>query len=182
MLIKNRAGIRRIGKAVSRFTVDYCHRHRHPVNAALHIVGVPAAFYGFYLLLTGLRPSENSRNNNFGLGLVFVFVGYLFQYLGHRSQGNEVGEVILLKKIARKLGSRFDQALSDNGDGIWKILGGTRSGAVIRTSAGSSSHSASASAGNGNSNSNGNGNGNGNGHKHGNDKFTSHSLVWWKRP
>jgi hypothetical protein len=30
--------------------------------------------------------------------------GYLLQYLGHRAQGNEVGEVTLIKKIAARLG------------------------------------------------------------------------------
>lgn len=26
---------------VSEFVVDYCQRHAHPVNAVLHVVGVP---------------------------------------------------------------------------------------------------------------------------------------------
>jgi hypothetical protein len=32
-----------------------------------------------------------------------LFGGYLFQYLGHKAQGNEVGEVTLIKSIYRKV-------------------------------------------------------------------------------
>lgn len=79
--------------SVRAFIVDYISRHKHPVNAVLHIIGVPAAFYGLYLLFVW-HPAE-------GLGLLFV--GYLLQYLGHRAQGNEVGEVTLIKNIWRRL-------------------------------------------------------------------------------
>lgn len=81
---------------VVAFLIDYCQRHKHPVNALLHILGVPAAFYGIFLLFVG-QP---------GLGCVLIFLGYLFQYLGHRAQGNEVGEVTLIKSIWRKLNRR----------------------------------------------------------------------------
>lgn len=80
-------------KAIAAFLVDYCQRHAHPVNAILHIIGVPAAFYGFYLLFTGA----------FALAMLFIFFGYLLQYLGHRAQGNEVGEVTLIKLLWRRL-------------------------------------------------------------------------------
>lgn len=38
-----------------------------------------------------------------GTGLALIVVGYYFQYLGHRFQGNEVGEVTLIKHIAKRL-------------------------------------------------------------------------------
>lgn len=78
------------------FVIDYIGRHRHPVNAILHIFGVPMAFYGFFKLFTGGAL----------LGTVLIFFGYLFQYLGHKAQGNEVGEVTLIKSIVRKLGGQ----------------------------------------------------------------------------
>ena len=74
---------------IKHFVVDYCTRHANPVNAALHIIGVPAVFFGIYLLFCHERVLGWS---------LFVF-GYLLQYLGHRAQGNEVGEVTLIKKI-----------------------------------------------------------------------------------
>ena len=89
-------GSRRIVNFAIDFASDYRARHAHPVNAALHIVGVPAAFYGFYNLISG---------KNVAKGSAFVFLGYLLQYLGHRAQGNEVGEVTLLKSIYKKIKS-----------------------------------------------------------------------------
>lgn len=81
------------------FVVDYMNRHAHPVNAALHAVGVPAAFTGFYYLFSG---------KDVGKGGLLIFLGYLLQYLGHRAQGNEVGEVTLAKSIYRKVNEKFN--------------------------------------------------------------------------
>jgi hypothetical protein len=79
------------------FVIDYIGRHKHPVNAVLHIFGVPMAFYGIYKLFVP---------GGLVLGLILIFFGYLFQYLGHKAQGNEVGEVTLIKSIVRKLGGQ----------------------------------------------------------------------------
>jgi hypothetical protein len=78
------------------FVIDYCQRHAQPTNAVLHIVGVPMAFLGIAKLLTG----------KFALGSTLLFFGYLLQYLGHKSQGNEVGEVTLIKSVWRKISHR----------------------------------------------------------------------------
>lgn len=75
------------------FVIDYISRHKHPVNAILHIFGVPMVFYGIYVLCIGQTT----------LGVALFFFGYLFQYLGHKAQGNEVGEVTLIKNIWKKL-------------------------------------------------------------------------------
>lgn len=170
--MKNRTGIRRVSKAISRFTVDYMRRHRHPVNAALHIVGVPAAFYGFWLILKsvlGLRSKNSTLSSNLGqnlgLGLVCVFFGYLLQYLGHRSQGNEVGEIILIKKVSGRLKSNI------NGSALWQMLGGS-----LPSTVGEKRHNKSASS---SSSHKRHPNGNGNGHKQ--PLLTSHSLVWWRK-
>ncbi|MBP6747248.1 DUF962 domain-containing protein [bacterium] len=166
--MKNRTGIRRVSKAISRFTVDYMRRHRHPVNAALHIVGVPAAFYGFWLILKsflGSRSQSSTLTSNLGLGLVCVFFGYLLQYLGHRSQGNEVGEIILIKKVSGRLKSNI------NGSALWQMLGGS-----LPSTVGDKRHNKSASS---SSSHKRHPNGNGNGHKQ--PLLTSHSLVWWRK-
>lgn len=75
------------------FLVDYCRRHAHPVNALLHIVGVPMAFIGLYFALTG----------HFGEGLGFLVIGYALQYFGHKAQGNEVGEVTLIRHLWKRI-------------------------------------------------------------------------------
>jgi uncharacterized membrane protein YGL010W len=75
------------------FLIDYCQRHKNPTNAALHVIGVPAVFYGLYLLFL----------HQVTTGAALIFFGYFLQYLGHRAQGNEVGEVTLIKSIYGKL-------------------------------------------------------------------------------
>ncbi|HEY9717468.1 MAG TPA: Mpo1-like protein [Trichormus sp.] len=79
--------------SIRAFIIDYCQRHAHPVNAILHIFGVPAVFYGLFLLFAA-QPA---------LGLGLIVLGYIFQYLGHKAQGNEVGEVTLIKHVWRRL-------------------------------------------------------------------------------
>lgn len=81
------------------FIVDYCGRHRHPLNACLHIVGVPLVLVGVAKVFTGKAF----------LGSFFFIFGYFLQYLGHKAQGNEVGEVTLFKKIWRLLAQRKGQ-------------------------------------------------------------------------
>lgn len=79
---------------VNWFVQDYVERHSHPVNAALHIIGVPAAFAGFFLFFTG---------KDIGRGALLIVVGYLMQFLGHQAQGNEVGEVTLMKNVYKRV-------------------------------------------------------------------------------
>jgi hypothetical protein len=81
---------------LNSFLVDYFQRHAHPVNAVLHLLGVPMAFTGLWWCFSG----------NLAPGLLFLFLGYLLQYLGHKAQGNEVGEVTLIKSVWRRLKTR----------------------------------------------------------------------------
>lgn len=76
------------------FVADYLSRHRNPWSRLLHLVGVPLApFYFLCLLFRGEFPAA---------GAAFV-TGYGLQWLGHRIEGNEVGEWTLLKAIWRRL-------------------------------------------------------------------------------
>ncbi len=84
---------------VRHFLVDYAHRHSHPLNALLHIIGVPLAFFGFYKLLR--QPARNCSGR--GLGAACLILGYWLQYLGHKKQGNEVGEVTLIRHLLGKI-------------------------------------------------------------------------------
>jgi hypothetical protein len=78
------------------FFRDYFERHAHPLNAALHLLGVPAALWGLVRLLGGSVTG----------GLAWIAFGYALQWLGHRVQGNELGEWILLKNLAGRLRRR----------------------------------------------------------------------------
>jgi hypothetical protein len=75
------------------FVRDYVSRHRHPWNVALHLVGVPLAPFGVLMLLIV---------GELELAGVFFVAGYLLQWAGHTIEGNEVGEWILIKYLARR--------------------------------------------------------------------------------
>ena len=72
-----------------RFATNYAARHRHPVNVALHAVGLPVTF----LLPFVAGPIWGWG----GAGISFV-VGYALQFLGHAIEGNDAGEMVLIKK------------------------------------------------------------------------------------
>jgi hypothetical protein len=78
---------------IKGFARDWGQRHAHPINALLHLLGIPLTLLGLGLLLAGLARA----------GLASIAAGYGLQWLGHRAQGNEMGEWMLLKKIAERL-------------------------------------------------------------------------------
>ncbi|MBX9723424.1 MAG: DUF962 domain-containing protein, partial [Candidatus Obscuribacterales bacterium] len=53
-------------KLATAFLIDYAQRHKHPINAALHVVGVPAVFYGVYLLFV----------RNYFIASILIVFGY----------------------------------------------------------------------------------------------------------
>jgi hypothetical protein len=85
--------LKRVATNTKAFIIDYGQRHAHPVNAVLHIVGVPLHFLGIVKIVAGKRNT----------GITLLAVGYTLQYLGHEAQGNELGEVILIKSMWRKI-------------------------------------------------------------------------------
>jgi len=75
------------------FITDYLSRHKNNVNRLLHIIGIPLVVLGVFQLF------EESWTK----GLLNFFLGYLCQWVGHtRFEGNELGELILIKKIIKK--------------------------------------------------------------------------------
>jgi len=82
--------LRFLGRAVN----NWRERHRHPFNFAIHLIGIPVAVAGVLLLL--LQPLVAVLPWYGCLGLIFV--GYLLQYVGHRVEGNDVGEWAAVKR------------------------------------------------------------------------------------
>ena len=68
---------------------NWLERHQHPVSFWIHMVGIPLAVVGVVLLF--LEPWY------WGVGAIVV--GYFLQWIGHRVEGNDVGEFIPIKKI-----------------------------------------------------------------------------------
>jgi len=75
------------------FLRNYLLRHQHPGNRALHMVGLPVTFVLPVILLIQQAP---------GWALASFLIGYGLQFLGHAIEGNDAGELILLKKLLGK--------------------------------------------------------------------------------
>ena len=80
-----RAGLRFAGRARRNWLL----RHQHPFNFGLHLVGIPVALAG--LVLFFLVPWYWAAGA--------VALGYLLQWIGHRVEGNDVGEFIPVKRL-----------------------------------------------------------------------------------
>jgi hypothetical protein len=160
-----KASFARLTRSAAAFLQDYAERHRNPVNAALHIVGVPAVFYGLFWATTGRSGRHRA------LGLAFIVFGYFLQYLGHKKQGNEVGEVSLIKFLlakTREASWRRMRSYKWFSEGPGEKEEKRATGEAVGAGKGKSS--------------NGDGHGNGNGHNggSGNGASAGRYILWWK--
>ena len=64
-------------------------RHRHPFNLAIHLLGIPLAVAGVFLLF--FLP--------WYWGVVAFILGYVLQFVGHVVEGNDVGEWAAIKRL-----------------------------------------------------------------------------------
>lgn len=72
-----------------RFVANYIARHQNRANQALHLVGVPLTFLVSAALLI---------QREWAWAAVAFVGGYVLQFLGHAIEGNDAGEMVLLKK------------------------------------------------------------------------------------
>ena len=74
---------------------NWLQRHRHPASRMLHAIGIPltvwsVVLWGFQLASWQGSPWWHAPGLLVG--------GYLLQWVGHRIEGNDMGEIILIKK------------------------------------------------------------------------------------
>lgn len=74
---------------IRRFAVNYVERHMHPANRVLHLVGVPLTFAASVVFLIA---------EQYWWALACFVAGYALQFLGHAIEGNDAGEVVLVKR------------------------------------------------------------------------------------
>lgn len=74
---------------LGRFLRNYALRHQHPANRFFHVIGLPITFVLPVVLLMKNEP---------WWGLGSFLGGYCLQFVGHACEGNDAGEVILVKK------------------------------------------------------------------------------------
>lgn len=75
--------------AKPKFLENWLERHQHPTSFALHMVGIPMTVVGVgFALFTWWWTAAA------------LFVGgYALQFIGHAIEGNDAGELILVKKM-----------------------------------------------------------------------------------
>jgi hypothetical protein len=80
---------RKLLRFAARSRRNWLERHQHPVSFWLHMVGIPLTFAGLLSLFFV----------SWYWGVGAFAVGYLLQFVGHRIEGNDVGELIPLKRL-----------------------------------------------------------------------------------
>lgn len=75
---------------LGRFLKNYALRHQHPVNRFFHVIGLPVTFVLPVVLLIKNEP---------WWALAGFVLGYCLQFAGHACEGNDAGEVILVKRF-----------------------------------------------------------------------------------
>lgn len=73
----------------------YWSRHRHPLNRALHMIGVPLLVAACVLAVVQL---VQGRWDLWWRPAILLVVSYLLQWVGHRIEGNDMGEAVFIKK------------------------------------------------------------------------------------
>jgi len=71
-------------------------RHRHPASRVLHVVGIPMLVLAGVVALVQLAAG---RWDLWYRPVLLLVGGYLLQWVGHRIEGNDMGEVILVKRL-----------------------------------------------------------------------------------
>lgn len=80
---------RRVLRFIRKRLHEWLLRHQLPFNFYIHLVGIPVALLGVVLLFYA----------EWLWAAVCLVVGYFLQWLGHRAEGNDVGEWAGIKRL-----------------------------------------------------------------------------------
>lgn len=70
-------------------------RHRHPISFWLHVIGIPMTIATLPLVVVQVIHGEWHL---WWRPVLLVTIGYLLQWIGHCLEGNDMGEMILIKR------------------------------------------------------------------------------------
>ncbi|MCI0381191.1 MAG: DUF962 domain-containing protein [Gemmataceae bacterium] len=79
-------------RPLRRALKNWLERHRHPFNFWIHLAGIPLALTGVVLFFA-LPWSQ------WYWGVAAFVGGYVLQYIGHRVEGNDLGEWAGIKRL-----------------------------------------------------------------------------------
>jgi hypothetical protein len=95
--------------APENLALSWFHRHQHPFNFWIHMLGIPLAVAGAVLLIVEWE--------SWWWGLGGLTLGYALQWLGHHVEGNDVGEWAAIKRLlgfeAVAISPRYRQTAMD---------------------------------------------------------------------
>ena len=89
---------------LTRFITNYNARHQNRFNQVLHLIGVSTTFGVSVVLLW---------QGQFDWASAACIGGYVFQIVGHAIEGNDAGELILIKKALGKPYQEFAPGYED---------------------------------------------------------------------
>ena len=93
----------------------YLERHQHPACLALHIIGVPLLIAALILAAVQLCMW---RWDLWWRPAVMIIVSYALQGVGHHIEGNDLGEVVAIKKLMGRpyvaISPRYQRSQHDN--------------------------------------------------------------------
>jgi len=78
---------------------NWLKRHQNQTSFVLHMVGIPLTILAIPALIVGIVRDSWLW---VGLAIALVVLGYALQFIGHGIEGNDAGEVILVKKLLGK--------------------------------------------------------------------------------
>jgi hypothetical protein len=81
-----------MGKLISNWLA----RHRHPASQVLHAIGIPLLAAG---LVLGAWQLWHGMWALWWRPVGLIVFGYVLQWAGHAIEGNDMGEVVLIKKM-----------------------------------------------------------------------------------
>jgi hypothetical protein len=85
----------RVNARIPGWLRNWLDRHRSGVSFWLHVAGIPLTIAA--VVLAGVQLGRGQWEL-WWRPVALLVGGYLLQYLGHRWEGNDMGEVILVKK------------------------------------------------------------------------------------
>ncbi len=74
-------------------------RHQNKTSLILHLIGIPLTILAIPAVILAAARGPDYW---YLVALVLVVVGYALQFIGHGIEGNDAGEMILVKKILGK--------------------------------------------------------------------------------
>lgn len=78
-----------------RWLRNWRERHRHPASLVLHLLGIPLTLAAVALAAVQLVRDQWPL---WWRPAALLAGGYLLQWVGHRIEGNDMGEAILIKR------------------------------------------------------------------------------------